>query len=112
MSLASSFPLHVPVTASSSPAKHVNKIVMLSKNQVPNKKTPTFQIKSFSKNKVFEDQSAGVICYRDENGEMVCEGYDEGPRFRQQTFYHLRDAEILDLLQDRWLQIVNGVNEF
>ncbi|KAL4387632.1 hypothetical protein GQ457_09G004860 [Hibiscus cannabinus] len=111
MSLTSSFPLHVPATASSSPAKHVNRIVMLGKNQVPNKKTPTLQIRSFSKNKVFEDQSEGLICYRDENGEMVCEGYDEGPRFRHQTFYHL-NAEILDLLQDRWFQIVNGVNDF
>ncbi|GMI93647.1 hypothetical protein like AT3G14280 [Hibiscus trionum] len=110
MSLTSSFPLHVPATASSSLAKHVDGIVMLRKNHVPNKKTPNLRIRSFSK--VFEDQSEGVICYRDENGEMVCEGYDEGPRFRQRTFYHLRDAEILDLLQDRWLQIVNGVNNF
>ncbi|XP_038996574.1 uncharacterized protein LOC120121226 isoform X2 [Hibiscus syriacus] len=55
MSLASSFPRHVPVTALSSPANHGNKIVMLRKKQV------------------FEDQSEGVICYRDENGEMVCE---------------------------------------
>ncbi|GMI93648.1 hypothetical protein like AT3G14280 [Hibiscus trionum] len=113
MSLTSSFPLHVPATASSSLAKHVDGIVMLRKNHVPNKKTPNLRIRSFSKvDGVFEDQSEGVICYRDENGEMVCEGYDEGPRFRQRTFYHLRDAEILDLLQDRWLQIVNGVNNF
>ncbi|KAE8707988.1 Remorin family protein [Hibiscus syriacus] len=73
MSLASSFPRHVPVTALSSPANHGNKIVMLRKKQVSNKKTPIIQIKFFSKNKVFEDQSEGVICYRDENGEMVCE---------------------------------------
>ncbi|KAG4178558.1 hypothetical protein ERO13_A10G047648v2 [Gossypium hirsutum] len=108
MSLTSSFPLHVPVTASTSLVKHVNKIAMLKHNQVPNNKKPTFQIRSFSKKKrVFEDQSQGLICYEDENGEIVCEGYDEGPRFHQRTFYHLRDAEILDLLQDRWLQIVN-----
>ncbi|PUZ61830.1 hypothetical protein GQ55_4G309100 [Panicum hallii var. hallii] len=31
-------------------------------------------------NKVFEDQLRGVVCYRDEKGEIVCEGYDEGPR--------------------------------
>ncbi|XP_020586181.1 uncharacterized protein LOC110028605 [Phalaenopsis equestris] len=30
---------------------------------------------------VFEDREIGVICYRDEKGELVCEGYDEGPRF-------------------------------
>uniref|UniRef100_A0A0E0K611 Uncharacterized protein n=1 Tax=Oryza punctata TaxID=4537 RepID=A0A0E0K611_ORYPU len=29
---------------------------------------------------VFEDQVRGVVCYRDEQGEVICEGYDEGPR--------------------------------
>ncbi|TYI77947.1 hypothetical protein E1A91_D06G176200v1 [Gossypium mustelinum] len=48
---------------------------------VPGKKSSTFQMRSLSNNTVFEDQSQGVICYRDENGEIVCEGYDEGPRF-------------------------------
>ncbi|KAG2604787.1 uncharacterized protein LOC120670623 [Panicum virgatum] len=31
-------------------------------------------------NKAFEDQLRGIVCYRDEKGEMICEGYDEGPR--------------------------------
>ncbi|XBI08053.1 uncharacterized protein [Aegilops tauschii subsp. strangulata] len=31
-------------------------------------------------NKVFEDQVRGIVCYRDDKGEVVCEGYDEGPR--------------------------------
>ncbi|XP_042442222.1 uncharacterized protein LOC122027341 [Zingiber officinale] len=31
--------------------------------------------------KVFEDQEMGVTCFRYENGEIVCEGFDEGPRF-------------------------------
>lgn len=31
---------------------------------------------------VFEDM--GIICYKDEKGEMVCEGYDEGPRYSKQ----------------------------
>ncbi|XP_062234038.1 uncharacterized protein LOC133931215 [Phragmites australis] len=30
--------------------------------------------------KVFEDQLRGIVCYIDEKGEMICEGYDEGPR--------------------------------
>ncbi|CAN6172869.1 unnamed protein product [Urochloa humidicola] len=30
--------------------------------------------------KVFEDQLRGILCYKDANGEMICEGYDEGPR--------------------------------
>ncbi|CAM0913214.1 unnamed protein product [Alopecurus aequalis] len=35
---------------------------------------------SASSNKVFEDQVRGIVCYRDDKGELVCEGYDEGPR--------------------------------
>lgn len=40
----------------------------------------------------------------------MCEGYDEGPRFQHtaRTSYHSRDAEILDLLQQRFLEIVDG----
>lgn len=30
---------------------------------------------------VFEDQGNGIVCYRDGKGELVCEGYDEGPRY-------------------------------
>ncbi|KAG6493496.1 hypothetical protein ZIOFF_048483 [Zingiber officinale] len=33
--------------------------------------------------KVYEDQETGVICFRDDKGEIVCEGFDEGPRFDQ-----------------------------
>lgn len=29
---------------------------------------------------IFEDRSAGIVCYKDENGEIICEDYDEGPR--------------------------------
>nr|CAB3451285.1 unnamed protein product [Digitaria exilis] len=29
---------------------------------------------------VFEDQVRGMVCYRDDRGEVICEGYDEGPR--------------------------------
>jgi len=28
---------------------------------------------------VFKDESHGIICYYDENGDLVCEGWDEGP---------------------------------
>ncbi|RCV20258.1 hypothetical protein SEVIR_4G039500v4 [Setaria viridis] len=34
--------------------------------------------------KVFEDQLRGIVCYKDEKGEMICEGYDEGPRLGMQ----------------------------
>ncbi|KAK5826155.1 uncharacterized protein LOC108473178 [Gossypium arboreum] len=111
MSVTCSVPFRVPVRTSNPVIKHADDIFMLKHNHDPGKKSSTFQMRSFSKNTVFEDQSEGVICYRDENGEIVCEGYDEGPRFPRQIpgkSYHLRDAEILDILRHRWLQIVNG----
>ncbi|CAL9124024.1 unnamed protein product [Musa textilis] len=30
--------------------------------------------------KVYDDHVRGIICYRDERGELICEGYDEGSR--------------------------------
>ncbi|WMV57397.1 hypothetical protein MTR67_050782 [Solanum verrucosum] len=72
--------------------------------------TTPCQIKSTSKNglKVFEDTSTGVVCYRDEYGEITCEGYDEGPRFCHQppkSPSKSRDEEIVELLQRNWLHI-------
>ncbi|XP_062217590.1 uncharacterized protein LOC133917743 [Phragmites australis] len=29
---------------------------------------------------VFEDQVRGVVCYRDDRGVVICEGYDDGLR--------------------------------
>ncbi|KAI5061966.1 hypothetical protein GOP47_0022505 [Adiantum capillus-veneris] len=34
--------------------------------------------------KIFADDSTGVVCYKNELGEMVCEGLDEGPHFYPQ----------------------------
>ncbi|GMI85998.1 hypothetical protein HRI_002269100 [Hibiscus trionum] len=95
----------LPFTKSKPVIKHANKIVTIKYDQVPGKKAYTNQIRSFS------NKSQGVICYTDENGETVCEGYDKGTRCPRQipgTLYHLSDVEILDLLQDRWLQTVSG----
>ncbi|WCJ39303.1 hypothetical protein M5689_020301 [Euphorbia peplus] len=78
------------------------------------KKSAVLQVRSF-KNKVFENKSEGIICYRDENGEIICEGFDEGPRFLHQPLrptYNSRDSEIVNLLHQRLhqrlLQVVNG----
>lgn len=30
---------------------------------------------------VFSDDVKGILCYRSETGEVVCEGLDEGPHF-------------------------------
>ncbi|XP_009766670.1 uncharacterized protein LOC107821236 [Nicotiana tabacum] len=66
---------------------------------------------SNQKLKVFEDQSTGIVCYRDANGEITCEGYDEGPRFCQQLprfSSNSRDEEIIELLQRCWLHIADS----
>ncbi|KDP40632.1 hypothetical protein JCGZ_24631 [Jatropha curcas] len=60
---------------------------------------------------VFENKSEGIICYRDDSGEIICEGFDEGPRFHHhlpRTAYNSRDAEIINLLQQRLIHVVNG----
>ncbi|XP_057503625.1 uncharacterized protein LOC130787256 isoform X2 [Actinidia eriantha] len=71
--------------------KPVNKVVMMvSQSPIPAKKTPPLQIRSSSRTKIFEDQSKGIVCYRDESGEITCEGYDEGPR--PTITYHPRET--------------------
>ncbi|XP_059641299.1 uncharacterized protein LOC132283377 [Cornus florida] len=109
-------------TYSSSPAliiqkacpikKHVTRVLMIAQNQISVKKTFSLQIRSSFKEKVFEDQSKGIICYRDVKGEITCEGFDEGPRLQQFSIMacNPRDADIIDLLQKCWLQIAEDVD--
>ncbi|XP_057473606.1 uncharacterized protein LOC130762008 [Actinidia eriantha] len=85
--------------------KLVKKLFMLTQSQVSVKKTTQLQIRSYSRNKIFEDQFEGIVCYRDDSGEIICEGYDEGPRLPTMS-YHPSDAEVIDLLQTNWFQIV------
>ncbi|OAY73122.1 hypothetical protein ACMD2_26709 [Ananas comosus] len=43
-------------------------------------------LKKFSMvSKIFEDGEQGMVCYRDEEGELICEGYDEGPRYEERS---------------------------
>ncbi|XP_068657831.1 uncharacterized protein [Aristolochia californica] len=92
--------------------KYAGRVHMLHSDQIHPNKTSTSLIKSFPVNKVFEDQSRGILCYRDEAGELICEGYDEGPRFYQPTeqkLYCNRELEIVDLLKQARLQITKEV---
>uniref|UniRef100_A0A9I9DV78 Uncharacterized protein n=1 Tax=Cucumis melo TaxID=3656 RepID=A0A9I9DV78_CUCME len=93
--------------------KPVTRIWMLKPTRFPLKNSLPLRIRSSIKNKVFEDQSEGVICYADENGEIICEGYDEGPRFHQNVSEkgnHQRETEIIDLLlKQSWIQLGKGV---
>ncbi|KAK9726840.1 hypothetical protein RND81_05G240900 [Saponaria officinalis] len=91
--------------------KSVFGLAMRSQTRLPVNKAVKLQIRCSVRNQVFEDHATGIICYKDDTGEIICEGFDEGPRLLQphpRTPYPLRDADILDSLQKRWLQIMNG----
>ncbi|OIW04547.1 hypothetical protein TanjilG_13929 [Lupinus angustifolius] len=95
--------------------KYANKKLITKRSFVPQKKVPVgpvvLRITASIKNKVYEDESQGIICYQDESGEIICEGYDDGSCCQQipGPTYHPRDAEIMNLLlQQSWLQIVKG----
>ncbi|XP_004980535.1 uncharacterized protein LOC101765926 [Setaria italica] len=65
--------------------------------------------------KVYEDQLRGIICYRDENGEMICEGYDEGPRLRirlpeKACFPWPVGIQVTDFIQLATLQVFEDVD--
>ena len=80
---------------------------------------------------VYEDPVQGILCYTDDNGEVICEGYDEGPRCPPESpvvtsysrydnfinhdhqidpvyrdwFIKNREVEILDLLQRSYQEL-------
>ncbi|TKY61155.1 hypothetical protein E2542_SST11005 [Spatholobus suberectus] len=92
---------------------------MSKRSYVSLKKASVLRITASIKNKVYEDHSQGIVCYQDEHGEIICEGYDEGPCFQRvpEPTYHprgcagFRDAQITNfLLRQSWLQIVKGEN--
>uniref|UniRef100_K4A2Q7 Uncharacterized protein n=1 Tax=Setaria italica TaxID=4555 RepID=K4A2Q7_SETIT len=65
--------------------------------------------------KVYEDQLRGIICYRDENGEMICEGYDEGPRLgirlpEKACFPWPVGIQVTDFIQLATLQVFEDVD--
>ncbi|CAL9194502.1 unnamed protein product [Musa hybrid cultivar] len=76
--------------------------------------------------KVYEDQVRGIICYRDERGEIICEGYDEGSRhshhlssengkricegYNERPRYHLRSpAQVEETVCEAYDDQVKGI---
>ncbi|KAH0691878.1 hypothetical protein KY289_019236 [Solanum tuberosum] len=95
------------------PAQRVVLVYSCASDQNISIKPTALQIRSTStpKLKIFEDESTGIVCYRDENGEITCEGYDEGPRYCQQLTRfcsNSRDEEIIELLQRCWLHVTDS----
>ncbi|XP_055827756.1 uncharacterized protein LOC129895979 [Solanum dulcamara] len=99
-------------TKRENPAQRVVLVYSCASDQNISIKATALQIRSTStqKLKVFEDESTGIVCYRDENGEITCEGYDEGPRYCQK-FHRFssnsRDEEIKELLQRCWFHVTD-----
>ncbi|XP_042483724.1 uncharacterized protein LOC122064085 isoform X2 [Macadamia integrifolia] len=93
-----------------------SRVFMHHNSGSPAQKPRSVQIIKYSPtNKVFEDQSRGIVCYRDDDsGEIICEGFDEGPRPCLQTHtpaYYVRQLGIVDLLllHQNCFQIVTDV---
>ncbi|KAL5061387.1 hypothetical protein RYX36_032991 [Vicia faba] len=96
---------------------------MFKRNFFPLKKTSSsvvlWRIPASINNKVYEDQSEGIVCYQDEHGEIICEGYDEGPCFQRisKSAYQypiparLLKEKILVMMQMKDLNC-NGFNSF
>ncbi|KFK38795.1 hypothetical protein AALP_AA3G161300 [Arabis alpina] len=97
------------------PKKVRSKTLMIQQSQIQVKaKQVTVSqpqpIRYTPKNTVFEDPIQGIICYTDDNGEVICEGYDEGPRCPQESLMvasYSREVEILDLLQKSYQELRN-----
>ncbi|CAI9280876.1 unnamed protein product [Lactuca saligna] len=89
------------------------RVFISAKSDSEKPSSPPLQIRSNIKlQKVFEDKSSGIVCYRDDKGEVICEGYDEGPRLPQPLFSrfssHQRDGEAMIRLLKRSLLLVIG----
>ncbi|KAJ0244761.1 hypothetical protein HA466_0183130 [Hirschfeldia incana] len=88
-----------------------SKTLMLQKSQVQVKVkqvTVPQPIRYSTKNTLYEDPVQGIICYTDDNGEVICEGYDEGPRCPPESpivTSYSREVEILDLLQRSYQEL-------
>ncbi|KAL6585241.1 hypothetical protein OROMI_004530 [Orobanche minor] len=94
------------LTHDSNKGSRKNQLVMCAKNDIS--ADHQIRLPDLHKNKIYEDRSAGIVCYKDKNGEITCEGCDEGPRFHhhisRSSSSSRRDVEIIDLLQ-RWWQL-------
>lgn len=63
--------------------------------------------------KVYQDASRGIVCYRNEYGELVCEGYDEGPHLRrtqEQKEQYREDAKLYGCVQEIRPYLLEGID--
>lgn len=63
--------------------------------------------------KVYQDASRGIVCYRNQYGELICEGYDEGPHLRhaqQQDEQYRQDVKFYGCIQEIRPYLVEGID--
>ncbi|KAJ4750443.1 LL-diaminopimelate aminotransferase [Rhynchospora pubera] len=80
-------------TISRKTPKSVTKAVMLPTrcHAQPMKTIKTFNFSS-TDNKIYEDKAIGIIGYKDKNGEVIYEGFDEGPRLPHEELEQINNA--------------------
>ncbi|XP_020416661.1 uncharacterized protein LOC18784417 isoform X3 [Prunus persica] len=75
----------IPTQKSGPAIRPFSRVLRLKHCQVSVKiKSSTLKIRCSLREEVFEDRSNGIICYKDDRGEIICEGFDEGPRYYHQ----------------------------
>ncbi|KAI7728351.1 hypothetical protein M8C21_001829 [Ambrosia artemisiifolia] len=93
--------------------KSSKSVLMLANKDSPNTSSSLIRVGSPIKiKKVFEDKSRGIVCYLDDNGEITCEGFDEGPRLHQGSSrfscYPRGNQDIVSLLERSLLKVTDG----
>ncbi|KAF6139805.1 hypothetical protein GIB67_009652 [Kingdonia uniflora] len=84
-------------------------------SKLPTTKPSAILMRSSREHKVFEDQSRGIVCYKNAAGEMVCEGYDEGPRYHNaplKSSSNQRNLHLVEILSRSRIQTVEGYGGF
>ncbi|XP_031492942.1 uncharacterized protein LOC116259330 [Nymphaea colorata] len=94
--------------------RSVHRAFIFQTKHVPITRSHSLKIKSNVQNKMYEDHETGIVCYRSEDGELICEGLDEGPRYeppaRKESIIQSRETQILALLGQSQIELVEGVD--
>ncbi|XP_013741059.1 uncharacterized protein LOC106444084 isoform X1 [Brassica napus] len=101
-------PCFAPKTVRSKTLMLQQSQVQVKVNQVTVSQPQPIRYSTKKNTQVFEDPIQGIICYTDDNGEVICEGYDEGPRCPPDSSMvasYSREVEILDLLQINYQEL-------
>ncbi|GLJ10799.1 hypothetical protein SUGI_0135390 [Cryptomeria japonica] len=69
----------------------------------------------FEETMACQDECDGILFYRSRDGEVICEGYDEGPQFRpapchQQEEEYRKDVKLYSIIPGIRLYLVEGTD--